>query len=107
MDYGAWLKQNEGNFGKQAKKYRPQSPFNGSMRQLRGAILKSLLETSPLPVDIVAERLSIDPERIYSCALQLAQEGFLEIQTTESAEGPESARWPESAAADSILLNLP
>lgn len=107
MDYGAWLKQNEGNFGKQAKKYRPQPPFNGSMRQIRGAILKSLLETSPLPVDIVAERLLTDPERIYSCALQLAQEGFLEIQTTESAEGPESARWPESAAADSILLNLP
>lgn len=101
MDYGAWLKQNEGNFGKQAKMYRQQSPFKGSIRQLRGAILKSLLETSPLAVDIVAERLSIDPEKIYSCALQLAQEGFLEMQTAESTERS------ESAAIASTLLNLP
>jgi len=107
MDYGAWLKRNEANFGNQAKKYRLQSPFNGSMRQLRGAILRSLLDASPLAVGTVAECLSTDPERIYACALQLAQEGFLEMQTTERAEGPESTRWTESAASDSILLNLP
>ena len=107
MDYGAWLKQNEGNFGKQAKNYRPQSPFNGSIRQLRGAILKTLLETSPMAVDRVAERLKTEPARIYSCALQLAQEGFLEIDAAETAEALESIRWPESAAFDSILLNLP
>lgn len=42
MDYGTHLKQTQGNLNKLSKHYVTQSPFAGSRRQLRGAILKRL-----------------------------------------------------------------
>lgn len=84
MDYGAWLKANESNFGKKASMYRSQSPFKGSERQLRGAILKELVRKSPLPVEELAYRVSSDRARVFVCAEKLEKEGFIQISREDS-----------------------
>lgn len=42
MDYGSHLKTTMGNSAKQSKHYTKQSPFSGSLRQVRGHILRAL-----------------------------------------------------------------
>lgn len=53
MDYGAMLKLVHGNASRRSAQYVRQSPFTGSDRQLRGRILKLILEkprsTASLP----------------------------------------------------------
>jgi A/G-specific adenine glycosylase len=46
MDYGAKLKREGIKLNKQSKHYTKQSKFEGSARQLRGAILRELLQKS-------------------------------------------------------------
>ena len=43
MDYGTMLKKEFGNLTRQSKAYKKQTPFKGSHRQLRGAVLKLLI----------------------------------------------------------------
>jgi A/G-specific adenine glycosylase len=42
MDYGAWLKKNGAGRIAQSKHYKKQSPLKGSLRELRGIIIKQL-----------------------------------------------------------------
>ena len=42
MDYGAYLKRVHGNFSTRSKLYKKQSRFEGSRRQIRGQVLRSL-----------------------------------------------------------------
>ena len=42
MDYGTWLKKNGAGRISQSKHYKKQSPLKGSLRELRGMILKQL-----------------------------------------------------------------
>ena len=44
MDYGSFLKQSVGNTSRSSKTYVKQSTFAGSSRQLRGAIIRELLD---------------------------------------------------------------
>lgn len=44
MDYGSYLKKAHGNNTRQSKHYTKQSPFKGSNRELRSAILKQILK---------------------------------------------------------------
>ena len=46
MDYGSFLKQEHKNPGRRSKHYARQSQFKGSTRELRGLILKLLIEQS-------------------------------------------------------------
>lgn len=57
MDYGAHLKQNGVRLNKQSKHYAKQSTFEGSSRQLRGAILRELLK-SPAPLSVLVKKFS-------------------------------------------------
>jgi len=92
MDYGAWLKANESNFGKKASIYRPQSRFKGSERELRGAILKGLLKTSPLTLAELAYQVAADVGRVSACAERLEKEGFVRILREDSAAAGSGAR---------------
>jgi A/G-specific adenine glycosylase len=47
MDYGAWVKAVHGNPGRGSAHYSRQSAFPGSRRELRAAVLRVLLATSP------------------------------------------------------------
>jgi len=43
MDYGTMLKKTVGNLSRKSITYKKQSPFAGSRRQIRGAVLKCLV----------------------------------------------------------------
>lgn len=75
MDYGTHLKQTLGNNISQSKHYTRQSKFEGSRRQIRGRILKLLIQGS-----IEApELLALEPdERTLSVVEDLKREGFVE-----------------------------
>lgn len=74
MDYGAHLKQTAGNNTRQSRHYVRQSVFEGSMRQVRGAVLRVLLE-APHTSKQLAHKLT-DP-RLPKALLGLCQEGFI------------------------------
>lgn len=44
MDYGTWLKKNGGGRLKQSKHYKKQAPLKGSVREVRGQIIRLLTE---------------------------------------------------------------
>jgi A/G-specific adenine glycosylase len=83
MDYGVMLKQTRGNANTRSAHYSKQSKFEGSDRQIRGAILRILGDRSGLiPIEIVsalanAEDLYVDPERLVNILRHLLDEGFL------------------------------
>jgi A/G-specific adenine glycosylase len=63
MDYGSYLKQQVGNLSRAAAGYARQSRFEGSRRQIRGAVLRLLGESpysaAELSKQIVDERLPL------------------------------------------------
>lgn len=59
MDYGAHLKSLEPNANRRSRHYSRQSKFEGSARQLRSAILRTLTGDGPLDVASITSRLKI------------------------------------------------
>ena len=57
MDYGSWLKRTHGNASVKSKTYKRQSTFQGSKRQIRGAVLKQLAN-GPLSRAELSERIN-------------------------------------------------
>ncbi len=81
-DYGVMLKQMYKTLNKKSAHYRKQTPFEGSNRQLRGAILRVLLEKSPLREPELVKALGVPCERVEKCLVQLEKEGFLNRKGT-------------------------
>jgi A/G-specific adenine glycosylase len=90
MDYGTYLKRTAGNNIDRSKHYSKQSRFEGSLRQLRGKVLKALTihpyTTSELG-DLVQD------ERLAQVLAQLEAEGFMTnrdgmVKLTEAAKLP-------------------
>lgn len=78
MDYGAHLKQQQGNLTHRSKHYTKQSRFAGSDRQIRGAILRVLGEEGALTVRSLAEHLaSFEKERVVTQLARLQTEGLV------------------------------
>lgn len=76
MDYGAHLKKSVGNLNKRSKHYTKQSTFQGSDRQIRGAILRALTahEESRLSLH---RKLSFEIDRIDAQLERLKEEGMI------------------------------
>lgn len=74
MDYGTHVKSVVGNTARASKQYTKQSTFNGSVRQLRGQILRLLAE-KPLALSEL-EGLATD-DRLHSVVQALAAEGLV------------------------------
>jgi A/G-specific adenine glycosylase len=55
MDYGAWLKSQVQNPNRRHKQYAIQSKFEGSLRQMRGKVLKSLADGPKTSQQLVVE----------------------------------------------------
>jgi A/G-specific adenine glycosylase len=74
MDYGTHVKQTVGNKNKQSRHYIRQSPFEGSRRQVRGAILRALSGRG-----YAADRLQrkVDDPRTPEVLQELVGEGFI------------------------------
>jgi len=77
MDYGTMLKKRLGNPNKRSAHYTRQSPYENSNRQVRGKILKALVNESPLSMPQIVKMTGMDKERIKMSIAQLTKEGFI------------------------------
>lgn len=77
MDYGVMLKQKYENPNRRSAHYQKQSSFQGSNRQVRGMILKALVNESYISECEIAQKLQIDQEKLKNNLVQLIKEGFI------------------------------
>jgi A/G-specific adenine glycosylase len=76
MDFGVMLRGGSENPNKRSAHYRKQSPFQGSNRQLRGRILRLLLNKPGITESEIIRALKADPETIRENLSALQKEGF-------------------------------
>jgi A/G-specific adenine glycosylase len=76
MDYGAMLKEG-GNAARRSAHHHPQSRFEGSRRQARGVILKSLLQSGPATRDDLAGRIPGWDARFDDALATLERDGLV------------------------------
>jgi len=74
MDYGTFLKQTAGNASRRSKAYTKQSAFNGSRRQVRGAVLRRLQAAPHSQADLAKH---ITDERLPSVLQDLLTEKMI------------------------------
>jgi A/G-specific adenine glycosylase len=86
MDYGVWLKERYPNPNKRSAHYTKQSPFAGSLRQVRGNILKALVAQPGLTETALIRAIGHDTKVVRQALEQLRQEGF--IIKAEAEGGP-------------------
>jgi A/G-specific adenine glycosylase len=76
MDYGTMLKKTKKIKNTASKTYIKQKSFIGSRRQLRGAILRTLVKESSVTLKKISEILK-DDTRIQDELISLEKEGFI------------------------------
>jgi A/G-specific adenine glycosylase len=78
MDLGVFIKARVGNLTRQSRSYARQSPFKGSLREVRGAVLRFLTrrEGSASRSEL-EEALGFEPERLEPALLKLESEGII------------------------------
>lgn len=78
MDYGAMLGERlSENPNIRSARYRQQSPFKGSRRELRGKILKLLLKNRGISETELSKRIGAPPQKIRKALKELSREGFI------------------------------
>jgi A/G-specific adenine glycosylase len=77
MDYGVMLKKTHPELNKQSAHYRKQNQFKGSNREIRGEILRLLLDKQPLREQVIIDTLKKNPDRIKLIIKSLIKEGFI------------------------------
>jgi len=83
MDYGVMLKKKFPNLNKKSSHYRKQAPFKGSNRQIRGLILKNLIEKNILKeAELMKTLTNITKQKLREILSQLEKEGFIERKET-------------------------
>ena len=80
MDYGAMLGKLAPNANRRSRHYKTQSPFAGSLRKLRGAIIKTLLTTPKVKTAALASQLKEPMPRVKLALAHLKREGFVDIE---------------------------
>lgn len=76
MDYGTYLGKTVPNPNRKSKHYTKQSKFEGSNRQVRGGILKVLLNGELSKEDLISS-LGLEEGRVYGILRELQNEGFI------------------------------
>jgi A/G-specific adenine glycosylase len=77
MDYGSALRNLKENPNKKSTRYKKQSPFAGSNRQMRGKILHLLSEQHNLTAKGLAGQLNTSCDKIREIINSLCREGFI------------------------------
>ena len=80
MDYGAFIKREYPNPSRRSVHHVRQSPFRGSNREVRGMLLKTLLERPGMTTLELATCLDKDAYLVEKNLRQLHSEGFLVMQ---------------------------
>lgn len=80
MDYGVMLKKTFINPSRKSKHYTVQSKFEGSDRQIRGAILKLLTQSNePLSQEKIMDMVNKNHVRVNNILEQLKKEKFIRV----------------------------
>lgn len=74
MDYGSMLKKSCPNPSRRSAHYQRQAPFEGSRRQLRGQIVRTLLQNSGMSVKRIAEFINRSEETVQAVLGDLLHE---------------------------------
>lgn len=82
MDYGVALKKQFPNPGKKSAHYQKQGPFEGSNRQIRGAILRTLMTRSRFTMAELVATVPFDAVSVRKNIQRLEQEGLLVTEGT-------------------------
>ena len=77
MDYGTFLGKSVSNPDRKSKHYSKQSKFDGSNRQIRGTVLRSLLATGTADAEELKTKLGFNKERLYNVLADLISEGIV------------------------------
>jgi A/G-specific adenine glycosylase len=77
MDYGTFLKKAHANPARKSAHHQRQSPFEGSVRQVRGAILRLILEKVWLPEHDLIKTLLFDADVVGEVLEQLEREQII------------------------------
>jgi A/G-specific adenine glycosylase len=80
MDYGAWLKKVAPNPSRRSTTHARQPAFEGSLRQARGAILKSMAAAGAGTVQELADRAGLAYPRAQEAVAALAAEGLVRYE---------------------------
>ncbi len=81
MDYGVFLKKHFKNPSRRSRHHTKQSKFEGSDRQIRGAIVKLLIHHESLSFDALQKNLGRNHLKIKSILEDLVQEGFIKLSS--------------------------
>ena len=82
MDYGVMLKKIYPDLNKRSAHYRKQAPFKGSNREIRGKILKILINNKNVKNnELLKELKDITPEKLKIILGQLEKEGFIKSES--------------------------
>jgi A/G-specific adenine glycosylase len=77
MDYGVALKEQHPNPSRKSAHYTRQSPFEGSLRQVRGKILKALLAQPGLTETALVKECQRERKVVSEVIKQLRAERFI------------------------------
>jgi A/G-specific adenine glycosylase len=77
MDYGSYLGKTRENPNRRSVQYKKQSPFEGSVRQVRGRILSFLVRNGCTLTSDLYQELDLPAERIDPVLATLITEGFI------------------------------
>lgn len=78
MDYGVALKRLYGNPARRSAHYKKQGRFEGSSRQIRGAIIRLLVSRGSIKELSLISLLPFAKSRVEKVLISLAREGFIE-----------------------------
>jgi A/G-specific adenine glycosylase len=76
MDYGSHLKNTVGNAARSSRHYSKQSRFEGSLRQVRGKVLKALVEGDASEESLM---VLIQDDRLPAVLQTLCNEGLIRV----------------------------
>jgi A/G-specific adenine glycosylase len=77
MDFGAALSRRGENPNRRSRDYIRQSPFSGSDRQVRGAILRALVRGNVLAAGALASAVGAELQRVRRLLGKMEREGFV------------------------------
>ncbi len=77
MDYGSYLGRTMPNPNKRSRHYTKQGGFEGSDRQIRGRIIRTLVCEGPVEKERLIGMLGGDDQKVRSLIDRLEKEGFL------------------------------
>ena len=77
MDYGTMLARTVPNPNRRSAHHAVQAPFEGSSRQLRGQVLRVLLDAGPLGIEGISEATGAPSDRLETILERLRNEGFI------------------------------